>query len=250
MIGRETLPALTRLLVRQGDPDATAYLAESTRHAERSNVLDWLVPTGLAAIEHAWLSRRPELAGAFPDLLLDRTERPGLSVQRGELMRYLKRLGYDVDPAPGRPPGYAAGIRGDWRSAAEAWRREGDPYERALELAGSGEVAPTLEALTTLDRLGARPAAELTRRRLRDLGVQRVPRRPSGEVVQNPAGLTARQVEILRLLAAGLANADIAERLVLSPRTVDHHVAAVLQKLDVHSRHEAAAEARRLGLAD
>ena len=250
MIGRETLPVLTRLLVRQGHPDATAYLAESTRHAARSSVLDWLVPTGLAAIEHAWLSRRPELAGPFPDLLLDRMERPGLSVQRGELMRYLKRLGHDVDPAPGSPLGYEAGIRGDWRSAAEAWSREGDPYERALELAGSGEVAPTLEALTTLDRLGARPAAALTRRQLRDLGVQRVPRRPREEVVQNPAGLTVRQVEIVRLLADGLANADIAKRLVLSPRTVDHHVAAVLQKLHVHSRHDAAAEARRLGLAD
>ena len=111
-------------------------------------------------------------------------------------------------------------------------------------------MAPTLEALTTLDRLGARPAAALTRRQLRDLGVQRVPRRPREEVVQNPAGLTVRQVEIVRLLADGLANADIAKRLVLSPRTVDHHVAAVLQKLHVHSRHDAAAAARRLGLAD
>ena len=69
-------------------------------------------------------------------------------------------------------------------------------------------------------------------------------------MVQNPAGLTARQVEILRLVADGLTNADIAERLVLSPRTVDHHVAAVLHKLDVHSRHDAASQARRLGLAD
>ena len=250
MIGRETLPVLTRLLVRQGHLEASAYLAESIRHAERSDVLEWLVPTGLAAIEHAWLGRRPELAGRFPDLLLERTDRPGLSVQRGELMRYLKRLGYDVDPPPGCPPGYAAGIRGDWRTAAEAWEREGDPYERALELAGSGEVTPSLEALRTLDQLGAEPAAELTRRRLRDLGVRRVPRRPSAEVVQNPAGLTARQVEILRLVADGLTNADIAERLVLSPRTVDHHGAAVLHKLDVHSRHDAASQARRLGLAD
>ena len=69
MIGRETLPVLARLLVRQGDPDATAYLAESTRHAERSNVLDWLVPTGLAAIEHAWLSGTPRARRPLPGRL-------------------------------------------------------------------------------------------------------------------------------------------------------------------------------------
>ena len=235
--------------MRQGHPDATAYLAESTRHAARSSVLDWLVPTGLAAIEACVALPTPDSPRPLPDLLLDRMERPGLSVQRGELMRYLKRLGHDVDPAPGSPLGYEAGIRGDWRSAAEAWSREGDPYERALELAGSGEVAPTLEALTTLDRLRS-PARRGTHTRAGTGPRRAACPAQAEEDVTNPAGLTVRQVEIVRLLAGRVANADIAKRLVLSPRTVDHHVAAVLQKLHVHSRHDAAAEARRLGLAD
>lgn len=250
MIGRETLPVLARLLVRQGSPDAQALLAESTQHARRAGVLEWLVPTGLAVIEHAWLHDQPELVGDWPDLLLRRTDRPGLDVQRGELLRYLARLGRPVDPGPGCPPAYAAGIRGDWRAAADAWRRAGDPYEQALELTASGEADPTLEGLAVLDRLGARPAADAARARLRSLGVARVPRRPVRNVVENAFGLTARQVEILGLLAGGLSNAEIAARLVLSPRTVDHHVAAVFQKLDVHSRHDAAAAAARLGLAD
>jgi DNA-binding NarL/FixJ family response regulator len=62
----------------------------------------------------------------------------------------------------------------------------------------------------------------------------------------NPAGLTDRQLEILRLVATGLSNAEIAHRLVVSPRTVDHHVSAILQKLSVPTRRDAAAQAAEL----
>lgn len=87
-----------------------------------------------------------------------------------------RRLGEPVETFPGCPEEYAAGLRGDWRAAAAAWQRIGDPYERALELVESGEVGPTLEALAEFDRLGARPAAGWARRRLRALGVAAVPR--------------------------------------------------------------------------
>ena len=76
-----------------------------------------------------------------------------------------------------------------------------------------------------------------------------VPRGPITRTRANPAGLTDRQVEVLRLLAGGLTNAEIAERLVVSVRTVDHHVSAVLGRLGVGSRKEAAVRATELGLA-
>jgi len=98
--------------------------------------------------------------------------------------------------------------------------------------------------------LGARPAVTHLRRRLRELGVVRMPRRPNVTTRRNPVGLTVRQIEILGLLAQGLSNAEIAERLVVSTRTIDHHVAAVFQRLDVHSRRDAAAMFDSLGLAD
>src|SRR5438552_18558126 len=77
MIGRETVPALARLLVRQGSADAGEWLALAARHAARADVLEWLVPAGLAHIEHAWLSGDHGRAGPYPDLLLERTDRPG-----------------------------------------------------------------------------------------------------------------------------------------------------------------------------
>jgi DNA-binding CsgD family transcriptional regulator len=169
-----------------------------------------------------------------------------MAVQRGELLLYLGRLGYPAAPFADCPEPYAAALRGDWRSAADAWLTAGDPYETALALAESGQVEPCLEALTILDGLGAAPAVALVRRRLRGLGVARLPRRPQPGTLTNPAGLTDRQLEILRLVAAGLSNAEIAQRLVVSTRTVDHHVSAILAKLGVPTRREAAARAAEL----
>jgi DNA-binding NarL/FixJ family response regulator len=103
-------------------------------------------------------------------------------------------------------------------------------------------------AIEQLQRLGARPAARIATRRLRERGVRSIPRGPQPRTQQNPAGLTARELEVLVLIADGMRNAQIAERLVVSEKTVGHHVSAVLRKLDVTSRGEAAAKALRLGL--
>jgi DNA-binding NarL/FixJ family response regulator len=105
------------------------------------------------------------------------------------------------------------------------------------------------EAIEQLGRLGARPAAAIVARRLRRRGVRGVPRGPRERTRSNPAGLTAHELEVLRLLTDGLRNAQIAERLVVSERTVDHHVSAVLRKLVASTRGEAAARAPQLGLA-
>ena len=255
MLGRESVPVLARLLVRKGADEAAPLLDAADRAAREADVLEWLVPTGLAYLERAWLrgaadrSRTgPGPAADWAALLRTRTDRPGAAHFRGELLRWLRRLGEPVTSFPGCPPEFAAGLDGDWHAAAAEWERIGDPYERALELLESSTPEPTLEALAVLDGLGARPAAALARRRLRELGVAAVPRGPAAATRTNPAGLTERQVEILRLLASGMTNAEIAARLVVSVRTVDHHVSAVLQKLGVATRREAAAAVATLGL--
>ena len=122
------------------------------------------------------------------------------------------------------------------------------PYERALDLWDAGSPDDLLAALPMLDALDARAVAAIVRARLREVGVNSVPRGISPRTRANPAGLTARQLGVLVLLSEGLSNADIAARLVISRKTTDHHVSAILAKLSVRSRGEAVAAARRLGI--
>ena len=103
-------------------------------------------------------------------------------------------------------------------------------------------------SLDELQALGADPAVAIVTRRLRRRGTRDLPRGPRPKTRANPAGLTTREVEVLALLANGLRNAEIAERLVVSTKTIDHHVSAILRKLNVRTRGEAASTASRLGL--
>ena len=146
------------------------------------------------------------------------------------------------------PSPYGLELTGEWAAAARAWEKIGSPYEAALTRDESGDAACQREALAALQRLGASPAARTVAQRLREQGITGVGRGPRRSTIENPAQLTARQVEILALLGDRLTNAEIAERLYISPKTVDHHVSAILGKLGVHSRRAAAAEAAKLGL--
>jgi ATP/maltotriose-dependent transcriptional regulator MalT len=246
---RLTLPPLGRLLARRGEDGAAAQLDRAWDLAVANGSLAALAPAGLALIESAWLAGDIHRADEQITLLSARTTTPGAARFRGELLRYLSRAGLAVEEFPGCNPEWAAGIAGAWREAADQWEKIGDPYERALELASSRNVDACLEALDVLDDLGAVATGRHVRGVLRELGVTRIPRGRLRTTRENPAGLTERQVDVLALLATGLTNAEIADRLVVSTRTVDHHVSAILTRLDVGSRRDAARRAAELGLA-
>jgi DNA-binding CsgD family transcriptional regulator len=142
---------------------------------------------------------------------------------------------------------YALMIEGKWEAAADAWHVLEAPYQRALALADGPEEA-LREALAVLEQLGAGPLQAIVRQRLRDLGVRGLPRGPRASTRAHPAGLTSREVQVLNLLVHGHTNTELARRLHLSPKTVDHHVSAILEKLQVRSRTEAVAAAFGLGI--
>jgi DNA-binding CsgD family transcriptional regulator len=136
---------------------------------------------------------------------------------------------------------------GRWLEAAAGWRALGRPYEQALALSG-GDDAAQRQALEIFDGLGAAPAAARLRRQMRARGTRSVPRGPIAGTRANPAGLTRRQLQVLGLVDEGLSNTEIADRLCISAKTAEHHVSAVMARLDATTRHGAAAVARNRGL--
>ena len=242
------LTVLGRVMVRRGQPEAASMLGPAWELAVKANELQRTGPVAAARAEAAWL--RGDRAGArdIATPVYQEAERLGERVHRAELGFWLARAGQRVQPVGDHP--YAVQAAGRWREAAAAWETAGCPYEHAAALAESPDPQHLLTALGMLDELGAKPLATVVRRRLRALGVTRIPRGPLGGTKVNPAGLTARQIDVLRLLGKGYTNAQIASQLVVSVRTVDSHVAAVLGKLGAAGRREAAARAAELGVLD
>ncbi|WFF00689.1 helix-turn-helix transcriptional regulator [Micromonospora sp. WMMD964] len=141
-----------------------------------------------------------------------------------------------------------------WRTAVDAWRADGQPYPlgRALlalaeAAAAAGERDETAAAVTETTeigrRLGAVPLVEAAATLARRVGL-----RTPGQGGVGADLLTAREREVLRLVAEGHSNSRIAERLFISPKTASVHVSRIIAKLDVTNRGEAAALAHRLGL--
>ncbi len=147
---------------------------------------------------------------------------------------------------PGLPTPYLDLFSGRIESAANFWASRRIPYSRALAL-WSGDAEQRVEALGLLEGLGASAVAAKLRRTLRSEGVS-LPRGKGKATRSNLAGLTARQAEVLHLLAAGLSNAEIGDRLFVSPRTVETHVSAILAKLGCSTRDGAVATARQQGV--
>jgi DNA-binding CsgD family transcriptional regulator/tetratricopeptide (TPR) repeat protein len=224
--------------LRRGGPGADAMLDEGRKLALVTDDIQIIGPMAAARAEAAWLKGDPEQMRAEAEAVYELALRHPGPWRRGELALWLWRAGA-LDRAPeGAALPYRLEISGDWQAAAAAWQRIGCPYEQALALA-HGDRPAQLQALDILTKLGAAPAAAIVRRDLRAGGLHGIPRGPRAATKGNPLGLTARQVDILRLLAGDLANKEIAAELRISPKTVDHHVSAVLAKLGVSTRREA-----------
>ncbi len=242
------LIALGRLQARRGDAEADETLEEAWRRAVATGELQRLGPTAAARAEHAWLGGDLDEVAALARPAYELAAELGDAWSRAELGFWLTRAGDHVAAAPGDPEAWALAIAGDWRGAAAMWEALGFPYEAADMLADGDDEAARLDALERFEALGAVRSAANLRRRLRADGVRRIPRGPRAASRSGPAGLTPRETEVLDLIVRGATNAEIARELVIAPKTVDHHVSAVLGKLGVASRREAGAALERLTL--
>ena len=221
-------------------PSVWPVLDEALELADRIGELQRLGPVAIARAEAAWLEGDDgrvlsEVARALPRAVEVRDGWIG-----GELLALAKRAGKTVKSTAWVAPLFRSELRGRPGAARRAWTQLGCPFEAALALAGGSDEGDPRAAFESLEQLGMRAAAARVAARLRARGVRKVPRGPRASTRTHPAGLTAREVEVLVLLREGLRNAEIGKRLFISAKTVDHHVSAILEKLNVRSRAHAA----------
>jgi DNA-binding CsgD family transcriptional regulator/tetratricopeptide (TPR) repeat protein len=235
------------VLARRGLPGALEVLDPGVAEADNLGEGEWIAHTRLARAEVYWLEGRT--AEAIADLRAVRAVLNEVDYLLDAQLSVweLRLLGEPnaITPAPGP---WATSLVGDHAAAAVHWDRLGCPYYAALSLYDTDDDEHLREAIICFEALGADAAARRTRQKMKDLGHRAVPTGARASTREHPLGLTRREDEVLLLLCEGLSNEEIAGRLVLSTRTVDHHVSAVLAKLGVSSRGAATARARQLGV--
>lgn len=228
---------LAAVLGRRGDPEAYATWAKAADLVREAVFGEYDDALAIVEIELAWL--RGDRDAALTRARSKATSSTLAGEAEGALAVWLRRLGV-VDVRTPKDPIRARQLSDPWREVAAMWEGLGAPYEQALACFDSGEEEGLRESLTLLDGLGAKAAAGVVRAEMRRRGLRAIPRGPRSQTRSDRFGLTPRQREVLELLSAGLTNAAMGERLFLSERTVDHHVSAVLAKLGVETRYDAA----------
>lgn len=244
------LIALGRVRARRGDPAVWEALHEAQELAGNTGTLQRVALMHAARAEAAWFEGRTAEAAS------EASAGVALAVRKRHPW-FASELLFWCWQGDGSLPGglpdfcvrqpFAMEISGRWREAAESWRALGCPFEAARAMM-EGDESAQREALAVFESFGARPMIERMRYKLRAAGVRGLQRGPRDSTQHNPAGLTTKEIEVLALLAQGLRNKEIGQRLHRSARTVDHHLAAIFTKLDVSTRAEAVRAAYRLGL--
>ncbi|MDH3607599.1 MAG: LuxR C-terminal-related transcriptional regulator, partial [Acidimicrobiia bacterium] len=255
------LGALGRTRVRRGDPGGAKTLREALElGADHDFQYLWPVACGLA--EDALWRGQPDEGLGWLGPLHEAALATESTWGRGETSYWMWRLGSlsalpnddedDGDGGPSLPAldtlaePFGLAVSGRWQDAADAWELLGCPYEQALSLVDSGEVESLTRAIQLLDDMGARPAAAWARQRLRDIEGSTVPAMPRTSTAANPASITNRQREVLTLLVEGASNQEIADRLFVTKKTIEHHVSAIYSKLGVTGRPSAMVAGREL----
>lgn len=246
------LVALARLRIRRGDSDVDTPLNAAKALAKAFAELQRSVYVAALAAEYAWLraddaAANIEEAGALLDEVFALAMQRNARWMAEDAALWLYTLGRPPAATAALTPPYRDHCEGRWESAARGWATLERPYEQAMALSQGDEVSQR-QALAIFDGLGAAPAAARLRRDMRVRGARSIPRGPIATTRASPGGLTRRQAQVLGLLDDGLSNLEIADRLCISVKTAEHHVSAVMLRLDVGTRRQAAGAARSLGL--
>jgi DNA-binding CsgD family transcriptional regulator/tetratricopeptide (TPR) repeat protein len=260
LLADEGLPPHTRfwpliflgvIRARQGEAAAGEHLDQAMSDVAGSGDRNSIVPARLARAEALWLAGNLEGAQAEAEAADDVAD--GCDEwERGAVAVWLRRTGSARPPRGKVAAPFQRQLESDWDGAARLWTELGCPYEAGLALLGLTGEASLREALRIFTSLGAKATMGVTQLKMRRLGIRSIPAGPrpaTRRSMEHPLGLTRREQEVLGLIVGGLTNAEIAAKLFISAKTVEHHVSAILAKLGVPSRGAAATWAQKLGPA-
>ena len=232
---------------RRGESRAWERLDEAIGYADGAGEPQSIVPVRLARAEAFWLAGN--LADARREAELADDVADGCDGwDRGAVAVWLRRTGSARPPRGELAAPFQLQLDRDWAGAARLWTDLRCPFEAGMALLGSSDEASLRKALWIFTDLGASATSRLTRQKMRRLAIRSIPAGPRTTTREHPLGLTRREREVLDLICARHTNAEIAGKLFISVKTVDHHVSAVLAKLDAPTRRAAAIRAAKLGL--
>jgi DNA-binding NarL/FixJ family response regulator len=239
------MTSLAKVAARRGEGDVWPHLDAAMTAADGTTEAVYIGPTRLARAEARWLESDLAAARQEAELADDAFSDSADSWLNGEIAVWLLRTGSPRASQRELAEPYRLQLTGDHRGAAELFDALGCPYDAALALFEAADELALRRALDVCNELGAVATARIIRQKMRSLGIRSVPAGQRAATRENPLGLTQREQEVLELLCEGRTNASIATKLVISPKTVDHHVSSVLAKLGVSKRTEVAAAAKR-----
>jgi DNA-binding CsgD family transcriptional regulator len=248
-LGNTVMPRFIIAIIRarRNDPGSMKLLDESFNLALKMGEVEKIVATGAAKAESFWLQNKMDSVVDELELMYQKVKNSNNPWAIGEVAFWLWKGGKLSEAPENIAKPYLLQIKGKWKEAANEWIKLGCPYEEALALADGNEDSKR-NALTILESLGATATINLIKQQMREEGIKKIPKGPRKTTKENPAGLTGRQMDVLKLLTKGLSNSEIASKLYISSKTVDHHISAILSKLNLHSRTEAAAFAQSSGM--
>jgi DNA-binding CsgD family transcriptional regulator len=237
---------LGKIKTRRGEVDALDYLQKAKALAFPTGEQQRIAPVMAALLEYEWHTGERVITDEMMEVTLNLLKQGNPAVWSEFICWLFRARNIVTEPIKLFGP-YSLEADGKIHEAIQAWRNLHCPYEEAFALF-NGDDEDKRKALDIIHQLGAVATWQKMKQSMRSDGIRNIPRGIRESTKSNPAQLTNRQVDVLKLLNDGLQNKEIADKLFISAKTVDHHISAILFKLDVNSRNKAVTEAIKLGI--
>lgn len=233
--------------MRKGDEEVLSLLMEAKAKAFQTQELQRIIPALVALLEYEWIKGEQFIEKEALDTTISMVEQMGNIYENSEFAFWLMKARKQAVSLREYYEGYQSSNQKSATKNAALWEKSGCAYQQALALF-DGNEDDKREAIALIQKLGAQTVYEKLKSQMRSSGIKSIPRGIRKSTQSNPALLTGRELDVLQLLNEGMQNKEIAARLFISAKTVDHHISSLLYKLEAKSRVKAVQEAIKMGI--